>query len=113
VLKLSSLAAALLFTVLVGAPSAASAQEPAASASTPTSSDKPDAELSARVATMPTRPARPDGGSLNLALPRGDATLLDPKRIIAGFTLEDASTTAGPTLEVCGPEITFSIRFGR
>jgi hypothetical protein len=53
------------------------------------------------------------------ALPSGEALpystsvdLLPSKRFAAGFVVEGRGTQARPLLEVCGPEVTLSIRFG-
>ena len=56
---------------------------------------------------------------LSDALPSGDVLpysasvdLLPTKRFAAGFVVEGRGTQARPLLEVCGPEVTLSIRFG-
>jgi hypothetical protein len=56
---------------------------------------------------------------LSDALPSGEVVpystsveLLPSKRFAAGFVVEGRGTQARPLLEVCGPEVTLSIRFG-
>ena len=42
-----------------------------------------------------------------------DGTVLLPKkRFAAGFVLEGSGASVRPLLEVCGPEVTLSVRFG-
>ena len=54
---------------------------------------------------------RPSLDDLGLR-PLGGVSLLPEKRFAAGFVLEGPGSATRPLLEVCGPEVTLSLRFG-
>lgn len=88
----------IALSALLVAAGPAVAREPVAAATEETL--RPEAVLEAPApAVLPGTGVEPD--------------LLRPRLFIAGFTLEPPPASVRPRFEVCGPEVTFSIRFGR